>query len=48
MRSFAKKLLAVTALCSGLAATAVGAQTIRVAHVDPDDWTGSKKRNNFV
>ena len=43
MRSFSKKFLAVTALCSGLAATAAGAQTIRVAHVDPDDWTGSKK-----
>lgn len=43
MRSITKTLLAVTALCSSLAATTAGAQTLRVAHVDPDDWTGSKK-----
>ncbi|SDE92259.1 tripartite ATP-independent transporter solute receptor, DctP family [Salipiger thiooxidans] len=43
MRSITKSLLAVTALCGSLAATAGAAQTIRVAHVDPDDWTGSKK-----
>ncbi|NDR55487.1 DctP family TRAP transporter solute-binding subunit [Aliiruegeria sabulilitoris] len=36
------KLAATAALTLGLAATA-GAQTIRVAHVDPDDWTASKK-----
>ncbi|OCX67357.1 C4-dicarboxylate ABC transporter substrate-binding protein [Thioclava sp. SK-1] len=33
---------AVAALTIGLAASAQ-AQTIRVAHVDPDEWTGSKK-----
>ena len=43
MRSITKTLLAATALCGGLVATAAGAQTLRVAHVDPDDWTGSKK-----
>ena len=43
MRSITKPLLAATALCGGLVATAAGAQTLRVAHVDPDDWTGSKK-----
>lgn len=35
-------LAATAALTVGLA-TAAGAQTIRVAHVDPDDWTASKK-----
>ncbi|NDV99898.1 DctP family TRAP transporter solute-binding subunit [Salipiger sp. PrR002] len=43
MRSITKSLLAVTALCGSLAATTAGAQTLRVAHVDPDEWTGSKK-----
>jgi len=33
---------AAAALTFGLAGIA-GAQTLRVAHVDPDDWTGSKK-----
>lgn len=36
------KLAATAALAIGLT-TAAGAQTIRVAHVDPDDWTASKK-----
>lgn len=36
------KLAATAALTIGLA-TAAGAQTLRVAHVDPDDWTASKK-----
>ena len=43
MRSITTSLLAVTALCGSLAATSAMAQTIRVAHVDPDEWTGSKK-----
>ncbi|MCT4371650.1 DctP family TRAP transporter solute-binding subunit [Yangia mangrovi] len=43
MRSITKTLLAATALCGGLVASTAGAQTLRVAHVDPDDWTGSKK-----
>ncbi len=36
------KLAATAALTLGLAASAQ-AQTLRVAHVDPDDWTASKK-----
>lgn len=36
------KLAATAALTIGLA-TAAGAQTLRVAHVDPDNWTASKK-----
>ena len=39
MRSITKSLLAVTALCGSLAATSAMAQTIRVAYVDPDEWT---------
>lgn len=35
-------LAATAALTLGLA-TVAGAQTLRVAHVDPDDWTASKK-----
>ena len=36
------KFAAVAALAWGVASVA-SAQTIRVAHVDPDDWTASKK-----
>lgn len=36
------KLAATAALALGLA-TMAEAQTIRIAHVDPDDWTASKK-----
>ncbi|THD76803.1 DctP family TRAP transporter solute-binding subunit [Thalassobius vesicularis] len=36
------KLAAAAVITMGLA-TAAQAQTIRVAHVDPDDWTASKK-----
>ncbi len=36
------KLAATAALALGLA-TMAQAQTIRIAHVDPDDWTASKK-----
>ncbi|WP_068110854.1 DctP family TRAP transporter solute-binding subunit [Tropicimonas marinistellae] len=35
--------LAATAVLTIGIASAAGAQTIRVAHVDPDDWTASKK-----
>ncbi|MFD1696189.1 DctP family TRAP transporter solute-binding subunit [Roseibium aestuarii] len=42
MKSIFARLAAGTLLSLGLAATA-HAQTIRVAHVDPDDWTASKK-----
>ncbi|APZ53213.1 DctP family TRAP transporter solute-binding subunit [Salipiger abyssi] len=43
MRFQTKTLAATAALCAGLFAAAANAQTLRVAHVDPDDWTGSKK-----
>ncbi|APX89160.1 C4-dicarboxylate ABC transporter substrate-binding protein [Brevirhabdus pacifica] len=43
MRFQTKTLAATAVFCMGLAATTAGAQTLRVAHVDPDDWTGSKK-----
>ncbi|ETW14781.1 TRAP dicarboxylate transporter subunit DctP [Roseivivax marinus] len=42
MRLTVKTLAATTAITLGLAASAQ-AQTIRLAHVDPDEWTGSKK-----
>lgn len=37
------KMATATALTLGLAATGAQAQTLRIAHVDPDDWTLSKK-----
>ncbi|MCE0504972.1 DctP family TRAP transporter solute-binding subunit [Roseivivax sp. GX 12232] len=43
MRIEPKTLIGVAALCGTLVAGAASAQTLRVAHVDPDDWTGSKK-----
>ena len=43
MRFTLKTIAATAALTLGLAATAASAQTIRIAHVDPDEWTGSKK-----
>ncbi|WP_306132362.1 DctP family TRAP transporter solute-binding subunit [Roseivivax marinus] len=42
MRLTVKTLAATTAITLGLAVSAQ-AQTIRLAHVDPDEWTGSKK-----
>ncbi|WP_295513071.1 DctP family TRAP transporter solute-binding subunit [uncultured Sulfitobacter sp.] len=43
MRFNITKLTAVTALALGLAAAGAQAQTLRIAHVDPDEWTASKK-----
>ncbi|KJZ19048.1 DctP family TRAP transporter solute-binding subunit [Loktanella sp. S4079] len=43
MRFTLKTIAATAALTLGLAASAASAQTIRIAHVDPDEWTGSKK-----
>ena len=43
MRSTLKTLATTAAMLLGLAVTAAQAQTVRVAHVDPDEWTGSKK-----
>nr|WP_319248518.1 TRAP transporter substrate-binding protein DctP [uncultured Celeribacter sp.] len=42
MRFELKTLTAAAALSIGMVSMA-GAETIRIAHVDPDDWTGSKK-----
>lgn len=41
--TFAFSKLAAAAIVTLGLATAAQAQTIRVAHVDPDDWTASKK-----
>ncbi|GAA0285083.1 TRAP transporter substrate-binding protein DctP [Rhodovulum strictum] len=42
MRFQPKLIAAAAALALGLG-SAASAQTMRIAHVDPDDWTGSKK-----
>nr|WP_321511988.1 TRAP transporter substrate-binding protein DctP [uncultured Celeribacter sp.] len=42
MRFELKTLTVAAALSIGMVSMA-GAETIRIAHVDPDDWTGSKK-----
>ena len=42
MRFELKTLTAAAALTLGMGAMA-SAETIRIAHVDPDEWTGSKK-----
>jgi len=43
MRFNITTLTTATALVFGLAAAGAQAQTLRIAHVDPDEWTGSKK-----
>ncbi len=43
MRLTLSTLTLATAVTLGLIASSASAQTIRFAHVDPDDWQGSKK-----
>lgn len=43
MRFNITKIATITTIALGLAAGIAQAQTLRVAHVDPDDWTASKK-----
>ncbi|WP_394178429.1 DctP family TRAP transporter solute-binding subunit [Yoonia maritima] len=43
MRFTFKSIAASTAVVMALATSVAQAQTIRIAHVDPDEWTGSKK-----
>ncbi|MDX1742302.1 MAG: DctP family TRAP transporter solute-binding subunit [Ruegeria sp.] len=43
MRFNITKVAATAVLALGVSALGAQAQTIRVAHVDPDEWTGSKK-----
>jgi TRAP-type transport system periplasmic protein len=43
MHSTITRLSIAAAVALGLAASGASAQTLRFAHVDPDDWQGSKK-----
>lgn len=43
MRFTFKSITATATLVFALATSAAQAQTLRIAHVDPDEWTGSKK-----
>ncbi|PRY76322.1 tripartite ATP-independent transporter DctP family solute receptor [Yoonia maritima] len=43
MRFTFKSIAVSTAVVMALATSVAQAQTIRIAHVDPDEWTGSKK-----